>query len=83
MSYTCWHKEGELSERYEQLSIASGISILMAFMFLIWTRYAFQGSKILYLDFDVSTITAGDYTIEMKVPMDKYKDWLETEYKQT
>jgi hypothetical protein len=55
----------------------------MAFMFLIWTRYAFQGSKILYLDFDVSTITAGDYTIEMKVPMDKYKDWLETEYKQT
>jgi hypothetical protein len=83
VSYTCWHKEGELIQRYEQLSVASGISILIAFLFLIWTRYAFLGSKIWLLDFDVSTITAGDYTVEMKVPMDKYKDWLETVYKQT
>jgi hypothetical protein len=35
------------------------------------------------LEFDVLTITAGDYTVEMKIPMDKYKDWRETIYRQT
>ena len=83
VSYTCWHLDEDLITRHDQFCVASSCSILVALLFLTWTRNAYQGSKISLLEFDVSTVTAGDYTVEMKVPMGKYKDWRETVYKST
>ena len=83
VSYTCWHNVEDQEGRWDLLCIAGATGILIALLFLTWTRGAYQGAKILLQEFDVSTITAGDYTVEMKVPMDKYKDWRESVYKQT
>ena len=33
------------------------------------------------LEWDMSTITAGDYTLELRIPPDAYEGWYTTEYK--
>jgi hypothetical protein len=52
------------------------IGVLISMLFMIWVRASFQGAKIRALEFDISTITAGDYTVEMKVNAEDYKFWL-------
>jgi hypothetical protein len=37
---------------------------------------AYQGGKIQNVEFDVATVTAGDYAIEMKIPQESYEKWL-------
>lgn len=56
--------------------------IFIAFIFMLWIRYAFQGAKIDLLDFDVSTITAGDYTVEIKFSSEnkEYQTWYDNVY---
>jgi hypothetical protein len=54
--------------------------IFIAFLFLLWIRSAFVGGKIGAVEFDAKTVSAGDYTVEMKIPIESYKKWLK-EYK--
>jgi len=42
-------------------------------MFTISLRHLFQGGKIQQLEWDMSTITAGDYTVEMTIDADDYR----------
>jgi hypothetical protein len=48
---------------------------MISFLFLLWIRWFFQGSKVDLMAFDVATITAGDYSIELKIPKDAYDEW--------
>jgi len=41
----------------------------------------YQGGKIKMLEWDMATITAGDYTVEFKIPESAYQDWYENEFK--
>lgn len=56
------------------------INILIAFLFTITLRYLFQGGKITQLDWDMSTVTAGDYTVEFMITKDNYNTWKEMNY---
>ena len=40
----------------------------------------FQGGKIKRLEWDMATITAGDYTVEFKIPADAYESWNNSHY---
>jgi hypothetical protein len=76
MQYTCEHPIEEKETRYHAVSICVCIGIFISLLFMIWLRSSFQGAKIRALEFDISTLTAGDYTVEMKVKSDDYKYWL-------
>lgn len=41
----------------------------------------FKGGKIQQLEWDISTVTAGDYTLEFDIPAHAYRNWYETIYK--
>jgi hypothetical protein len=41
----------------------------------------YSGGKIKMLEWDMSTITAGDYTVEIKIPNDAYQQWYDGEYR--
>ena len=56
------------------------INILIAFLFTITLRYLFQGGKITQLDWDMSTVTAGDYTVEFMITKENYSTWKEMVY---
>lgn len=51
------------------------IAILIAILFFLQLRNLYQGSKVMRLEWDMATITAGDYTVEMKIDQKAYEDW--------
>lgn len=56
------------------------LGVLSCLCFLISIYYLKKNSKIKNLEWDVSTITAGDYTVEYKISEEAYKHFLDTQY---
>ena len=50
-------------------------------MFVLLLTYLFKGGKIQQLEWDVSTVTAGDYTLEFDIPASAYHNWYNRVYK--
>ena len=80
VQYTCVQSQEDQSTKYQQMSFTVFINILIAFFFTITIRYLYQGGKITQLDWDMSTVTAGDYTVEFDITRDAYNDWKELVY---
>ncbi len=58
------------------------ICCLIAYLFTISLRHLYQGGKIQQLEWDMATITAGDYTVELKIDEDGYRtQWYNNEYR--
>jgi len=60
------------------LALAVGSAVLIAFLFTVSIRKMFQGGKIQQLEWDVATVTAGDYSVEFPIKRDSY-DWWKSE----
>ena len=54
------------------------IAVFISLIFLIQIRSLYQGGKIAVLEWDMATITAGDYTIEMEIKPETYENWLKS-----
>jgi hypothetical protein len=76
VQYTCEHVPEDQAARYSKVSLIIFMGILISMIFMIWLRMAFQGSKVKALEFDITTLTAGDYTVEMPISSNDYKFWL-------
>ena len=61
------------------LAVATGVLIIM--LFTVSTRMMYQGGKIKQLDWDVATVTAGDYSVEFPIEADKYEAWKQNVYR--
>lgn len=55
------------------LVVSTGV--LIACLFTITIRYLYQGGKMEQIDWDMTTITAGDYTVEFEIDLEKYEQW--------
>lgn len=67
--------------KYNQMCLVTATGVCIAMLFTVMIRYLYQGGKITQLEWDVSTITAGDYTVEFMIDESSYKTWLEQKYK--
>jgi hypothetical protein len=47
--------------------LISCITILIALLFLVQIRRLYQGGNIAQIEWDLATITAGDYTVEWEI----------------
>ena len=54
----------------------------IALFFTISIRWMYQGGKMKQIDWDMSTITAGDYSVEFTIPRKSYDDWYNAHYAQ-
>lgn len=66
--------------KYNQMCLVGATSILIAFLFTILIRKLFQGGKMQKIDWDMATITAGDYTVEFMISRENYDSWNELYY---
>lgn len=57
------------------------LSCFICYLFTISLRYLFEGGKIQQLEWDMSTITAGDYTVEFPIKPTSYRNWYDHEYR--
>lgn len=53
----------------------------ISYLFTISLRHLYQGDKMRQLEWDLATITAGDYTVELEIDSDDYRHWYNHEYK--
>lgn len=63
------------------MALGVGMSVLIAFLFTVSIRYMYQGGKIQMIEWDCSTVTAGDYSVEF--PMEDksvYLNWRDNVY---
>lgn len=79
--YTCIQTNEALKDKYFQISTTIAICCLIAYLFTISLRHLYQGDKIRQLEWDMATITAGDYTVELKIDKSHYLRWKESVYK--
>jgi hypothetical protein len=56
------------------------LGVFMALFFVVYIDYVKQMMKSNYIEHDVKTITAGDYSVEFDIPEKLYKTFLSTEY---
>lgn len=63
--------------------MATTVAIIcfIAYTFTIMLRHLYQGGKIQQLEWDMSTITAGDYTVEFPINSDNYRRFYDQEYR--
>mmetsp|Transcript_33793 Transcript_33793/g.44587 ORF Transcript_33793/g.44587 Transcript_33793/m.44587 type:complete len:597 (-) Transcript_33793:841-2631(-) len=66
--------------KYNQMCLISATAIAIALLFTVAMRYLYQGNKITKIDWDMSTVTAGDYSVELEISKEQYLAWKATHY---
>ena len=65
------------------MCLVTATNVLIAFLFTIGIRMTYQGQKMKQIDWDMSTITAGDYSVEFEIPRTGYDNWFNEHYIRT
>ena len=81
VSYSCEQSEQTLSDTYDRVSLAVGTGSLVCLLFFISIRFKREQGKIIQIEWDLATCTAGDYTVEMSINKLQYDDWYKDIYK--
>ena len=79
--FECLAKESDLHTKYNRMALTVATTIVIAYLFTIALRHLYQGGKIQQMEWDMSTITAGDYTVEFKIDADRYRHWYNNDYR--
>ena len=61
--------------------MATATTCLISLLFVLTLQYLNKDGKIKQLEWDISTVTAGDYTVEFVIPAQAYQDWYNNIYK--
>lgn len=81
MQYSCVQSAAEQEVKYDQMALAVGTAFLIAMLYTVAIRYMFQGGKIVQLEWDVATVTAGDFSVEFAIKKENYLHWKEHVYR--
>ena len=68
--------------KYNQMCLICATAIAIAFIFTITIRYLYQGGKMQKIDWDMATVTAGDYTVEFDLEKEDYDKWKKDFYEE-
>ena len=80
LQYTCEQSLENQTMKYNQMCLISASAILIALLFTILMRKLYQGGKMQKIDWDMATITAGDYTAELPISLASYNEWKTEHY---
>ena len=83
VQYTCVQSDAEMGKKYDYLSMAVGSASLISLLFFLVLQCLYKGGKITQLEWDLSTVTAGDYSVEFEIPAKAYQLWYNRVYKQS
>lgn len=65
--HTCNVKGDEFKDKYNKIALASSCITFIAFCFGALVYYMKKTSKLDQQNYDMNTITAGDFTVEMDI----------------
>lgn len=67
IQFECHHTDSELASRRYDGALVGSIGVFTCLFFLVMVFYLRKKTKLDQIEWDVSTITAGDYTVEIKI----------------
>ena len=76
----CTFDPEELNERQVQGLFIGCMGVFIALFFVVYVDYMRSVFKNSFVEWDVKTITAGDYSVELDIPEALYKKFLEQKY---
>lgn len=80
MQFTCVQAPAGQQEKYSQVALAVATGVVICFLFTVSIRAMYQGGKITQIEWDVTTVTAGDFAVEFRILKDKYLHWKDHVY---
>ena len=75
MQYSCVQSAADQEQKYSQMALTVGTSVLIALLFTTSIRYMYQGGAIQRIEWDCATVTAGDYAVEFPIKRESYEEW--------
>ncbi|CDW85661.1 UNKNOWN [Stylonychia lemnae] len=82
VQYSCEQPKELLERKYRELSYVSCLGAFAACVFSIVIYYFKRTSKLNQIDWDIQTITPGDYTLHYEITDEAYNNFLSTIYSQ-
>ena len=77
VQFACTQTQDELSAKHSKMSMVSCLGVFMVSIYMIVIYWFKRVSKLQQLDWDIQTITPGDYTVQMEIS-DKAYEWFMT-----
>ena len=76
IQYTCTQDNEQLAEKREEGAVVSSIAVFSCLFFLIMIFYLRQTSQIHQVTVDVDTLTAGDYTVDLRISPQQFRTFV-------
>lgn len=80
VQYSCEQSQIILTAQIKSLSMVTSLCVFSVCLFLIVIYYFKKSSTLLQLDWDISTITPGDYTLQLEITTDMWEHYLKEHY---
>jgi len=81
IQFSCTISQDQMYTKYRQLSLYACITVFVALFYYLRIRHLIEKTNINHADWDLATVTAGDYTVQKLITPAEYISWLETHYK--
>ena len=80
IQYTCVQEQADQAAKYDEIAIVTIIIMLVGYGFTLIITNQRQLTHIEQLKYDLNTVTAADFTVEMDISRRAYLDFLKNEY---
>jgi Glu-tRNA(Gln) amidotransferase subunit E-like FAD-binding protein len=80
IQFSCEQDVELLRTKFRQLSLVSSLSVFIACLFMIVIYFYKKSSTLQQLEWDMSTITPGDYTLQMEITTNMWNYFLKEVY---
>jgi hypothetical protein len=80
IQYKCFQAEDVQYKKFNLLAVVTVSVMLVAFTFFMLTYYLTITSKLNQMKYNISTVTANDFTCELDISQRSWNDFLKNEY---
>lgn len=80
VQFTCEQALTDQEAKYNSVALAVATGVAICLLFTVSIRAAYQGGKIQQIEWDVTTVTAGDFSVEFAINEKDYLHWKENVY---
>ena len=78
IQYSCVMSQDQQDAKFRQISLYVCIAVFVALFYYLRIRHLIEKTNIDYLEWDLATVTAADYTVERTITKTEYDAWLVT-----
>lgn len=83
IQYTCEMNNDEQYVKYRQLCLYASIVLFVAAFYFFRIRHLIEKQNLEHMEWDLQTVTAGDYTIQKPITKEEYDDFLANHFGKT